>query len=54
MKEEPKKKKIRKPSQNCKNSMQMKTCIATVKSVTEYTHTHIYTPISKIKTVQQK
>ena len=24
------------------------------KSVSEYTHTHIYTPISKIRTVQQK
>jgi len=43
MKEEQQQKKIiRKPSQNCKSSMQMQSCIATVKSVTEYTHTHIY------------
>jgi len=34
----------------------MQRCITTIKSVTEYihTHTHIYTPISKIKTVQEK
>ena len=32
----------------------MQRFITTIKSVTAYTHTHIQTPVSKIKTVQQK
>ena len=49
--EERKKGKKRKTPQNCKSPMQRQRFI-TIESVTEYIYT--YTPISKIKTVQQK
>ena len=52
MEKERKKGKKRKTPQNCKNPTQRQRFITTIKSVTEYTYT--YTPISKIKTVQQK
>ena len=51
MEEEKQKGKQRTTPQNCKSPMQRQRFITTIKSVTEYTH--IYTPISKIKTVQQ-
>ena len=42
----------RKTPQNCKVPTQRQRFITTVKSVPE--HTHTYTPINKIKAVQQK
>ena len=43
-------KKKRKTPQNCKSPMQRQRCIATIKSVTEYTHTHIHIyPSAKLK-----
>ena len=56
MEEERKKRKRRKTPQNCKNPIERRRFITIIKSLTEYTHIHIhpYTPINKIKMVQQQ
>ena len=43
MEEERKKGKRKKTPQNCKSPMQRQRFVTTIESVTEYTHTYIYT-----------